>query len=208
MSRRQRNSTAPLERPTYRNILDQAVVVLNEDGYDRFSVQRVLDEAEVSRATLYRYFPDVDSLIEAAMIESFRIEMNLFLGILTALVEQATDAATFRDGVRTVVHDSSHLPSEVRLRRAHIIALASTRPALAEGIAATQEALTNGWDATFREAQRRGFVRDDVDTRALAVIIQSIGIGRIIDDAAISQLGDERWADTYFQIVERAILSP
>jgi AcrR family transcriptional regulator len=61
MARRQRSSRAPAVRPTYSKILEQAVVVLNEDGFDRFNVQRVLESAEVSRATLYRHFPDVDS---------------------------------------------------------------------------------------------------------------------------------------------------
>jgi AcrR family transcriptional regulator len=208
MSRRQRNSKAPLERPTYRRIVDQAVVVLNEDGFDRFSVQRVLDEAEVSRATLYRYFPDVDGLIEAALVETFRFAVDQYLNIVANLVENATDPSSFRDEIRTVLADFSNLPAETRIRRAHIIALTSTRPELATAIADVQEALTTGWDTTLQEAKRRGFIRSDVDTRAISVIIQSITIGRIIDDAAVEHLTNEQWAEAVFHLVDRAVLTP
>jgi AcrR family transcriptional regulator len=208
MSRRQRNSKAPPERPTYRNILDQAVVVLNEDGFDRFSVQRVLDEADVSRATLYRYFPDVDSLLEAAMVETFRFAVDQYLNIVTDLVNSASDANSFRDEIRTVLHNFSLIPPEVRIRRAHIIALTTTRPELATAIAEVQDTINAGWDSTLQEAKRRGFIRNDVDTRAIGVIIQSITIGRIIDDAATDHLANDQWANAVFNLVDRAVLAP
>jgi AcrR family transcriptional regulator len=206
MSRRQRTSRATNERPTHRKILDVATAVLAEDGFDRFSVQRVLDDAGVSRATLYRYFPDVDGLIEAALVETFRKEVDLYLRIVADLVERSHDADTFREGVRTVLQNFSMLPATVRLGRAHIIALAATRPQLADAIATVQETLTDGWDNTLQEAQRRGFVRDNLDTRATGVVIQSASIGRIVDDAAVSHIGNERWANAFFEFVDRAIL--
>jgi AcrR family transcriptional regulator len=208
MSRRQRISTAPPERPTYRKVLDQAVIVLNEDGFDRFSVQRVLDNAEISRATLYRYFPDVDSLLEAALVESFRFAVDRYLNIVSALVEKAIDASSFREGIHTVLKTFSNVPADVRIRRAHIIALASTRPELATAIAEVQESLTHRWDTTLQEAARRGLIRDDIDTRAFGVIVQSITIGRIVDDAAINHLTNDQWAEAVFALVDRAILGP
>lgn len=52
MSRRQRTRRHEGAHPTYDKILEQATTVLSEDGFDQFNVQRVLDGAEVSRATL------------------------------------------------------------------------------------------------------------------------------------------------------------
>ena len=71
MSRRQRSRRHEGEHPTYTAILEQAMVVLTEEGFDRFNVQQVLDGAQVSRATLYNHFADVDTLIEAALIATF-----------------------------------------------------------------------------------------------------------------------------------------
>ena len=205
-SRRQRISKAPAERPTYRKILDQAVVVLLEDGFDRFSVQRVLDGAEVSRATLYRYFPDVDALIELALVETFRQEVDRFLSIASALIDRSTDLAVFREEVRQFFDVFSAIPPVIRLRRTHTFALASTRPELATAIAEVQETLTTGWEAIVQEGQRRGFIRDDLDSRAAAVMIQSMGLGRIVDDAAQSHVSNKQWADIFFDFVDRTML--
>jgi AcrR family transcriptional regulator len=208
MSRRQRSLRAPAVRPTYTKILDHAMAVLNEDGFDRFSVQRVLDTAEVSRATLYRHFPDVDSLIEAALVENFRGVVDMYLGMVVDMVERSVDVNDFRDAVRSFLATFSAIPPTVRLQRTHTIALASTRPDLAEAIGTVQETLTDGWAAAFHEAQRRGFMRPDLDTRAAAVIIQSMGLGRIVDDAATTQLGNQRWAQAMFELVDLALLMP
>jgi AcrR family transcriptional regulator len=207
-SRRQRISKAPAERPTYRKILDQTVTVLFEDGFDRFSVQRVLDGAEVSRATLYRYFPDVDGLIELALVETFRQEVDRFLSIAAALVERSTDMAAFRAEVREFFEVFSTIPPVIRLRRTHTFALVSTRPELATAIAEAQETLTDAWEETIREAQRRGFIRNDLDSRASAVMIQSMALGRIVDDAAESHISNKQWAEIFFDFIDRTMLIP
>lgn len=208
MSRRQRISKAPAVRPTYSKILEQAMLVLNEDGFDRFSVQKVLEGAEVSRATLYRHFPDVDALIEAALVENFRQVVDLYTRVVSELIEFSTDLSGFREGLRAFLKGFSSIPPEVRLRRTHTIALGSTRPELGAAIAPVQETLTDGWEQNLRRAQRRGFIRKDLDTRVAAVVIQAITLGRIVDDAAVSHVGDERWANSIFEFLDRAYFEP
>lgn len=180
--------------------------MLNEDGFDRFRVQRVLDSAGVSRATLYRHFPDVDGLIEAALVEAFRQEVDLYSGKVAALVESATNVTTFRLALRDLLNTFSTGSPLIRLRRTHTIALASTRPGLAASIAMVQEVLTDGWDATIQECQKRGFVRKGIDSRAAAVIIQSIALGRVVDDAALSHVSNQLWAKMFFEFVDRTLL--
>jgi AcrR family transcriptional regulator len=208
MARRQRSSRAPAVRPTYSKILDQAVLVLNEDGFDRFNVQRVLESADVSRATLYRHFPDVDSLIEAALVHTFRQVVDFYISAATNLVESSADLAAFRTAVRTFLDNFATIPSTVRLQRTHTIALGATRPELAAAIAEAQENLTDGWDNAFQKAQQRGLLRPDLDTRAAAVMIQAIALGRIVDDAATSQLGNQRWAQSFYEFIERTMIPP
>lgn len=184
------------------------MVVLTEDGFDLFNVQRVLDEADVSRATLYNHFTDVDTLIEAALVATFAQETDLYRSKLAGIVDDAPDLPTFRDTLWALIEEFSHLPAIVRLRRAHTIALGATRPDLAASIMQTQDEITQTWSDTIRNAQERGFVRSDLDPHATAVLVLSITLGRIVDDAAGNQLGDERWASAYFDILERAMLAP
>ncbi len=88
------------------------------------------------------------------------------------------------EALRTLINDFSHLPAAVRLRRTHTIALGTTRPTLAASIAEIQDQITETWSTTIREAQTRGFVRGDLDPHAAAVMVLSLTIGRIVNDAA------------------------
>jgi AcrR family transcriptional regulator len=207
MSRRQRTRRHEGVHPTYARILEQAKVVLTEDGFDQFNVQRVLDGADVSRATLYNHFADVDTLIETALIATYTQETDLYRARLAGIVDAAADRAAFRELVRKLTEDFSHLPAVVRLRRTHTIALGASRPALGAAIAELQEQITETWGDTIREAQARGFLRRDLDPRATAVMVLSLTIGRIVDDAAVNHLGDERWAAAYFDVLDRAFLT-
>lgn len=182
--------------------------MLSQDGFDQFNVQRVLDGAEVSRATLYNHFADVDTLIEAALVATFAQDTDLYRSRVARVIDDAHDDAAFREALRTLINDFSHLPAAVRLRRTHTIALGTTRPSLAASIAEIQDQITETWSTTIREAQTRGFVRDDLDPHAAAVMVLSLTIGRIVNDAAGNQISDEQWASAFFDILDRAMLTP
>lgn len=206
MSRRQRLTKTPEGVSTREKILRCAIAVLAEDGFDRFNVQLVLKEASVSRATLYRHFPDVDGLIEAALVETFRQELDRFQNLANDLVERSTDIESFRDEVRDFFVTFSSIPAVFRLRRTHTFVLASTRPGLAATIAKMQEILTDKWEATIQVAQDKGLFRQELDTRAAAVLLQAVALGRIVDDTSASQISNERWANMYFELVDRTMM--
>ena len=208
MSRRQRSRRHEGEHPTYTAILEQAMVVLTEEGFDRFNVQQVLDGAQVSRATLYNHFADVDTLIEAALIATFTRETDLYRARLATIVDDASDRAAFREALRTLMNDFSHLPDTVRLRRAHTMVLSAARPQLATAIAELQDQINETWSDTIRNGQARGFIRDDLDPHETAVMVLSITLGRIVDDVAGDRIGDERWAAAAFDLFDRAMVSP
>lgn len=207
MSRRQRSRRADGEHPTYTAILEQAVVVLTEDGFDRFNVQRVLDRAQVSRATLYNHFGDVDTLIEAALVATFTRETDLYRARLANIVDDAPDRAAFRTALMALMNDFSRLPATVRLRRAHTIVLSASRPQLATAVAGLQDQINETWSRTIRNGQARGFIRTDIDPHEAAVMVLSLTLGRIVDDVAGSGIGDERWAAAAFDIFDRAMVT-
>lgn len=193
---------------TRAKILEQATIVLNEDGFDRFNVQRVLDAADVSRGTLYYHFGDVDTLIETALVETFRQEVDLYINRVNELAHRSPDSTTFRTELRSLLQAFSTVPASVRLRRTHAVALAATRPSLAAAIASVQNSLTDGWATIIQELQRRGFIRAELDPRTTAVMVQAIALGRIVDDAADDHLTNQQFADAFYQIVDTAFLAP
>ena len=207
MSRRKRLERTPNGAPIREKLLVQAMELLANDGFDRFNVQRVLDGAGVSRATLYRHFPDVDGLIEAAMVEIFRQQVDLNLRAARELVELSTDKEMFRDGIGRLLEALSKTPAQVRILRAHTVVLGTSRPELGKAVATVQESLNDGWEEVVRSAQMRGLVRKDVDPRTVGVLVQSLTIGRIIDEVAVKHMGDTNWAKALFDVLDRAFFT-
>jgi AcrR family transcriptional regulator len=207
MSRRKRLERTPNGAPIREKLLVQAMELLANDGFDRFNVQRVLDGAGVSRATLYRHFPDVDGLIEAAMVEIFRQQIDLNLRAARELVELSTDKEMFRDGIGRLLEALSKTPAQVRILRAHTVVLGTSRPELGKAVATVQESLNDGWEEVVRSAQMRGLVRKDVDPRTVGVLVQSLSLGRIIDEVAVKHMGDTNWAKAIFDVLDRAFFT-
>ena len=207
MSRRKRLERTPNGAPIREKVLVQAMELLAKEGFDRFNVQRVLDGAGVSRTTLYRHFPDVDGLIEAAMVEIFRQQIDLNLRAARELVELSTDKEMFRDGIGRLLEALSKTPVQVRILRAHTVVLGTSRPELGKAVATVQESLNDGWEEVVRSAQMRGLVRKDVDPRTVGVLVQSLSLGRIIDEVAVKHMGDTNWAKALFDVLDRAFFT-
>lgn len=209
MYRRQRAaSTKAPAQPTRTRILEAAVRVMNEDGFDRFNVKRVLELAGVSRATLYNHFQDVDALIEAALVETFDQELRQSVTTISGILAESSDRQAFRKALRQFVDGLARIPTIVRLRRTHTIALTSTRPALAAAVSVVQEGITDAFEMLLRTSEARGFTRVDLDLRAVAVLLQAASVGRIIDDATTDRINDKRWAAVYFDFIDRTLLLP
>jgi hypothetical protein len=89
----------------------------------------------------------------------------------------------------------------------YTIALSATRPTLATSIAEIQDQITQTWSTTISEAQARHFLRGDLDPHATAVMVLSLTIGRIVDNAGRNQLNDDEWASAIFDILDKAFLT-
>lgn len=110
-------------------ILVAAIAVMSEQGMAAASMSAIAERAEVSRPTLYRYFPDIDH-------------------IMAAVVEAQFDA--FRTALDVAVHDAGS--AREKLRRVidvHIDQYASEPEALVEG------AMETGLSPTVRAVLER-----------------------------------------------------
>ncbi|MEN9802475.1 MAG: hypothetical protein RLZ37_1600 [Actinomycetota bacterium] len=206
--RQHRRGTDTQMHPTYEKILNTAVDVLIEQGFDKFNVQDVLDRAEISRGTLYHHYGDVDSVIEAALAASFSRELTANRETLEELVNRCKTATEFRRELRRLIDSYSKLPASVRVRRAHTISLCQTRPDLDDAIRAEQDASNLAWQELIELAQEKGFARKDLDVREGAALVQGLGISRIVDEVSSEPLSDERWADVIFKIYDAFLLVP
>ena len=194
--------------PTYEKILNTAIAVLLEQGFDLFNVQEVLDRAEVSRGTLYHHFRDVDALIEEALAGSFSREVSANRTAARELIERCKTATEYRREIKRLLVRVAETPASVRLRRVHTIALCQTRPSLEEAIRSEQDSSNREWEELVELAQSKGFVRKDVDPRVAATLLQAVGISRVVDEVSTDPLSDQQWAELTFEIYDRMLFSP
>ncbi|MBZ5739412.1 TetR/AcrR family transcriptional regulator [Nocardioides mangrovi] len=171
------------DRPTVRErILDAAEACLRRDGIRRTSVAAVAEEAGVSRAYLYRFFPDKSTLLSAALI---RRDEEFWSDARERI------AAVIDDGVATMVTQAVLLS-----RRAPLgplaLELAEAEPeAFAEVVGTYVHEIVPGlsdfWVDMLRAARDRGRVRADLDLDTAAewvirVLVSLVGVpGRAVD---------------------------
>lgn len=60
---------AASSNPKRRAIIDAATLVFGRDGFSRATVDVICAEADVSKRTMYKYFPDKEQLFVAALLE-------------------------------------------------------------------------------------------------------------------------------------------
>jgi AcrR family transcriptional regulator len=157
-------------RPGYdrRGLLDAAVAVFNESGYDGTSVAALAARLGLSKAALYHHFSSKEEILETALDEA----LDGLEGVLAA-----TDVVRPGDRLAAVLEGAvgvlvAHLPSVTLLLRVRGNSEVERRAL--ERRRAFDQAVT----AIVRAAQEEGAVRADVDasvaTRLLFGMVNSL----------------------------------
>jgi AcrR family transcriptional regulator len=144
-------------------ILTAAQDVFAASGYDA-SMERVASRAGVGVGTLYRRFPNKESLIIAIMEMAGRRSQQLVEDVLTT--------TTPAEGIFEFMRQCIGLPSSLR-------ALVSRSPRLAAQHLATMEQLAGPVTTLIDRAKQAGSIRADVDFSDVAVILLSV---RAVED--------------------------
>lgn len=172
-----------MSEPTVRErILDAAESCLRRDGIRRTSVAAVAEEAGVSRAYLYRFFPDKATLLSAALIrrdEAFWADAHERIG------------AVLEDGVAAMVAEAVVLSRRAPLGPLALELAESEPEAYAQVMGTYVHEIVPGLSAFWVEmlgvARDRGRLSADLDLGTAAewvirVIVSLVGVpGRAVD---------------------------
>lgn len=134
-----------------RRLLDAALAVFLREGYQGASMERVADEAGVSRQTLYNYFDDKEELF-LALVEERKIGDNLpRLEAALATIATADTETGLREAVRVMLNHFSE-PDMVGLFRL-LLEVSGDLPEVMERL---RERVFLRGAASVREALERG----------------------------------------------------
>lgn len=164
---------------------------------------------EICRATgvnygsVYHHFGSREGVIDAAYNLLF---LRFVEGDVTQLALAVRDTTTFDEYVTAVLPfiglvSAGEDRRARRAMRARIVAAATIRPRLGQLIGQTQEENTRQLMEVARWGQERGWVRRDQDAKLLAVLLQTLFFGRVLDDVSTSPIGDQMWESSMAELL-------
>lgn len=176
------NETIDEHRRTVRSaILDAAANLADERGVTAVTMSAVAERAGIGRATLYKYFPDVESILIARHQE----HVTEHLAQLAALRDQA---ATPEEGLAAVLDAYARI-CFWRARHGTDFSALVHRP---EHVAPVEQQLTELFSELLTQAAASGNIRDDATPAELAVycLHALAAAGDLDSEAAVARLVD------------------
>jgi AcrR family transcriptional regulator len=161
-------------------ILEAAIRLLDERGPGGFTVDDVLIEADASSSSLYHHFGSREGLLIAAERERYRNAyrgenpQNLAGGVAAENNEEFCEYIAAQ--LHRIVLDPAN--AEVRRVRLQAAAKAVNAPDVAAEYRRTQKELFDAIVEMFDEAQARGLIPADLDTRAYVAWFHGMTLGR------------------------------
>ena len=193
-------------QPTRQRLVEEAARQIMDGGTESIDVEVLLANVGVTKGSLYHYFESVNDLFIAGLLHAFEFAIRESEAWSLSLRDECNSAREARDRLHSII-EVSQTPERRSMRsvRLHTLSLARTQPDLADKIADIQAGLTRTMTEVNLEFQRRGWMRTDIDARALAVLIQAMNLGRIVDDVVDdgNRVDPEAWIALYNDVLDR-----
>lgn len=188
--------------PTSERLINSTIELLQEFLPEEISTDLVLQHSGVSRGSLYYHFEDLSDLLETAMVRVFSETVDYNIALIAGLIDQANSATDFYRATEQF-NQVTQAPErhEVRFERIRLLGFACKNPRMAEQLAAEQLRLTESYAQLFRTAQAKGWMDQDFDPGAAAVLIQAYTLGRAVDDLVSEPVDPEAWNRLIMKIV-------
>ena len=150
-------------------IQTHALRLFREQGYDATTVQQIIDVADVSESTFFRYFPTKADLVLTDDYDPLIV--NAFLGQPAQLGPIPALRAAFAE---VFIHLSVQDAAEQRERMQLVFAVPELRAAMLDQFASTMQVLAGAL------AERSGRPTDDTRLRAIAGAVVGATIAVIL----------------------------
>ncbi len=172
-------------------LIEAADACISRFGLAKTTVEDVATEAKVSRATIYRYFPNRDELVIEVLLSSLSRSMERSLG---DFFEGADTPADFG---RALVQSAAYLLDVIRHDRQLETLLDHESGGISATISGASELLfhivLDEWRQPLAAAQHSGLIRSDLDIDELSEwILRAILSLLIVEGPAPHTPDDER----------------
>jgi len=176
-------------------VLDEVCEQLMTTDESLIRIPDVCKATGVNYGSVYHHFGSREGVIDAAYNMLFSKLAEGDIQVLRDIYDTATTLPDYIAALAPLVERFSSGPDRQLRRsiRVRIVAASITRPELKMLIGLTQTRLTDEFIRLVQFGQDRGWLRNDLSARSIAVALQVLIFGRILDDISLNPIDSKDW---------------
>lgn len=193
---------------TKRKLLDSTVKLIENLGIDRVTSTLVLTDSGVSKSSMYHFFNNFGDLVTEAQILQYReLDQERWKSLRRLVSDSSTTDEFYSGFVRLIQSLEKQEDKSSRLRRINAIGKSMNSTSLKLALAEMEEIRLDEMTQALELAQAKGFVVSVYDPRSIALTIQSLAFGKILDDTLHNPMDDQQWTSIALQVFKSAFMS-
>jgi AcrR family transcriptional regulator len=179
-------------------VLDEVGERLLNSDESLIRIPEVCEATGVNYGSVYHHFGSREGVIDAAYNMLFSQFAAEDIRILRAVSETSNSLGEYVANMSALTGTFSSGPERIRRRsiRVRIVAASLTRPQLRDLIGVTQQGVTEELSNLVQNGQDRGWLRSDVSAHSISVVLQSLLVGRVIDDVSSTPIDPVEWENS------------
>jgi len=176
-------------------VIEEVARRLLEVDESQIRIPEICQASGVNYGSVYHHFGSRQGVINAAYAKVFEDLAEIDIQIIEEMVSSITTfdefaLVTYQMFTEVVGDDKRKRERYIRLR---IFAMCETQPALKAAIAGIQKHITDRIANVVAGFIKHGWMRSDVDPQEIAVAVQTITFGRLMDEHSLTPLSDVMW---------------
>ena len=193
--------------PTKKLLVETVIELLETKKPNEILAEEVLEISGVSKGSMYHHFEDLQELVETAQLMRYSKWIDASIEFMTKYVLGATTKENFIESLRKLTELTQSVDRKgARAERARALAACFDNPRMAKAMGEETQRHTDALADIIHEVQNRGFVRPEVDAKAIAVFIMSYTLGKMVNDYNPDGVKDDDWVNLISDMAVRTFV--
>ena len=195
--------------PTKRLLLETVIKLLDTKKPEEILSDEVLQISGISKGSMYYHYKDWYEIIEDAICERFGRYVDRSVELCENAIQKSKTREDLINFLKQVTRETQK-PEQLAIRYARVqaIAMASQSERMKLKLGDVQERLTESLEDLFREARERGWAEEEMNPRAVAVLVQAYTFGQVVDDITPTHMFVDAWYRLIDHLVEDVFFPP